>query len=46
MEKRVVLAMVLSFVVLWLWSSFLFTTGLACVTAWGILRQWEDEDPD
>jgi len=30
----------------WLWTSLGFTTALAALTAWGMLRLWDDEDDD
>lgn len=29
---------------LWLWSSLGFTLALSVLTAWGILRYWEDDE--
>ncbi len=29
---------------LWLWWSFGWTFVLSCLTAWGILRYWRDDD--
>ena len=31
---------------LWLWSSMVFTTVLAGLTVWGILRYWKDDSGD
>ena len=28
----------------WLWSSIAFTLALSGLTAWGVLRYWEDDD--
>lgn len=29
---------------LWLWSSIGFTLALSSLTAWGILRYWEEDE--
>jgi len=29
---------------LWLWWSFAWTVSLSCLTAWGILRYWRDDE--
>ena len=29
---------------LWLWSSIGFTLALSVLTAWGILKYWQDDD--